>query len=46
MYLSWTDVDPEGHVLAVLSADDLYRETSEVLSELDRVFGRGRTGNR
>ena len=38
-------VDEEGRILAVLSADDLYRVSSEVLSELDRVLGRGRTGN-
>lgn len=38
-------VDDDGRILAVLSADDLYRVSSEVLAELDRVLGRGRTGN-
>ena len=39
-------VDDDGRVVAVLSADDLYRVSSEIMGELDRVLGRGRTGNR
>ena len=39
-------VDDDGKVVAVVSADDLHRVTSEILTELDRVLGRGRTGNR
>lgn len=39
-------VGTDGRVVAVLSADDLYRVSSEIMSELDRVLGRGRTGNR
>lgn len=39
-------VNPDGRVLGVLSADDLYCASSAVLVELDRVFGRGRTRNR
>jgi CBS domain-containing protein len=39
-------VDEEGRVVAVVSAEDLYRVGSEVLSELDRVLGRARTGSR
>jgi CBS domain-containing protein len=37
-------VDEEGRVVAVVSAEDLYRVGSEVLSELDRVLGRARRG--
>jgi CBS domain-containing protein len=37
-------VDAEGRVVAVVSAEDLYRVGSEVLFELDRVLGRSRRG--
>jgi CBS domain-containing protein len=39
-------VDDRGRVVAVVSADDLYRVGSEVLFELDRVLGRSRGGGR
>ena len=38
-------VDEAGCVMAVVSADDLYRVGSEVLAELDHVLGRSRRGN-
>ena len=38
-------VDQDGRVIAVVSADDLYRVSAEVMTELDRVLGRGRTAS-
>ena len=38
-------IDEEGRVVAVVSAEDLYRVGSEVLAELDRVLGRSRGGS-